>query len=221
MKYNSIIKQNCNRLIKLINNFIDTTRLKKNSINYNLEYFNIVNLTENIVISVIPFAKSKNLNIVFDTSDEEMYAKVDEQLFDRLILNLLSNAIKYSKETGDIRVSLFNENNNAEIVIKDEGIGIGEENFKVIFSRFERVDQTFSRNTEGSGLGLSIVKEITNIFNGDIRIESKLGEGTTVKIILPLVNDIDEVYKERGYENSNSSINHQREVEIEMSDIYL
>lgn len=221
LKYNNIIKQNCNRLIRLINNFIDTTRLKRKNMSFDIKCFNLVTLTENIVMSVVPFAKSKKLDITFDTSDEEMYSKVDEQLFDRLILNLLSNAIKYSKEAGQIFVKLCNVEGKIEIIVKDQGIGISEDKYKIIFNRFERIDQTFSRNTEGSGLGLNIVNQIVKIFNGKIEIKSKVGVGTMVKVILPMCQDINDFEKECACENSYANKNHEHEVEIELSDIYI
>lgn len=221
LKYNSIIKKNCNRLIRLTNNFIDITRLKDENITINFKYFNLINLIEKVIMPVIPFAESKNLNIIFDTNDEELYVKVDEQLFDRLILNLLSNAIKYSKETGEIHVKLSNDDNNVEITVEDQGIGISKENFKIIFDKFERIDQSFSRNTEGSGLGLNIVKEIVNIFNGSIKFESELGFGTSVKVKLPLACDIDESDRENLHKDIYSDVSHEREAEIELSDIYL
>lgn len=110
-KYNNIIKQNCNRLIRLINNFIDTTRLDRGSIQADLKLFNIVSLTEKIAMSIIPYAESKNLKVIFDTSDEELYTFVDEQLYERVLLNILSNSIKYSKDTGDINIYVDNSKN--------------------------------------------------------------------------------------------------------------
>lgn len=217
-KYNMIIKQNCNRLIRLINNFIDTTRFDKGNIHADFKCVNIVNTTERIVMSVIPFANSKGLNIIFDTSDEELYSSIDEQLFDRLILNLLSNAIKYSKDTGNIYVNMNASDDEVDIIIKDEGVGISKENLKVIFNRFERIDKSFSRNTEGSGLGLHIVKEIIDLIDGKIEISSEEDKGTSVTVTIPLIKDA--VADECSYDQ-NFDINHEHEVEIEMSDIYL
>ncbi len=218
-KYNNIIKQNCNRLIRLINNFIDTTRLDKGSIQADLKLFNVVSLTEKIAMSIIPYAESKNLKVIFDTSDEELYTFVDEQLYERVLLNILSNSIKYSKDTGDINIYVDNSKNKIQITIKDHGIGMNEDDLQIIFNRFERLDKTLSRNTEGSGLGLHIVKGIIKLLKGNIEISSKKDIGTIVKLefdkYIPTNSEI-----EKMRENEFVLINHKHETEIEMSDIY-
>lgn len=214
--YNFIIKQNCNRLIRLVNNFIDVTRFDNGEIEANLENKNIVELTEDIVTSSIPFAESKNLNLIFDTSHEELYCCIDTELYERLILNILSNSIKYTNIEGDINVNINGYKNKVKISIEDHGIGISEENLKIIFNRFERADKTFSRDTEGSGLGLSIAQKIIEVLNGRIEVFSKEKKGTTVVITLPISHS--KVCSSE--ENQLISENIKHEADIEMSDIY-
>lgn len=219
-KYNGIIKQNCYRMIRLVNNFIDIVKFEERQIKLRLKCENIVCLTEQIVMSAIPFANSKKLNIIFDTSDEELYCIIDPHLYERVILNILSNSIKYTNVSSDINVSLFSKDGWIEIVIEDHGIGISKESLNTIFDRFERVDKTFSRDTEGIGLGLNIVKEIIDMHKGKIEILSKKGKGT--KVIVKL----HEFRKERSsyyYDNGlddNLIEQIQHETDIEMSDIY-
>lgn len=215
-KYSVIIKQNCNRLIRLINNFIDTTRFEKGNMHADFKCVNIVNTTERIVMSVIPFANTKGLNMVFDTNEEELYSYIDEMLFDRLILNLLSNAIKYSKDTGNVYVNMDASDEEVDIIIKDEGVGINKENLRLIFNRFERIDKSFSKNTEGSGLGLHIVKEIIDLLGGKIKISSEEYKGTCVTVTIPIIKDTE---AEQYLYDQNFDINHNHQVEIEMSDI--
>lgn len=215
-KYSVIIKQNCNRLIRLINNFIDTTRFEKGNMHADFKCVNIVNTTERIVMSVIPFANTKGLNMVFDTNEEELYSYIDEMLFDRLILNLLSNAIKYSKDTGNVYVNMDASDEEVDIIIKDEGVGISKENLRLIFNRFERIDKSFSKNTEGSGLGLHIVKEIIDLLGGKIKISSEEYKGTCVTVTIPIIKDTE---AEQYLYDQNFDINHNHQVEIEMSDI--
>lgn len=214
--YSFVIKQNCNRLIRLVNNFIDVTRFDNGDIKPNFENRNIVELTENIASSVIPFAESKNLHIIFDTSDEEIYSLVDVELYERLILNIFSNAIKYTNIEGNIEVNILKRNKDVKIAIRDYGIGISEENLKIIFNRFERADKTFSRDTEGSGLGLSISQKIVEILNGNIKIFSKEKKGTTV--VITLLQSEYELDNSRSNELIDENI--KREADIEMSDIY-
>lgn len=219
-KYNGIIKQNCYRMIRLVNNFIDIVKFEERQIKLRLKCENIVYLTEQIVMSAIPFANSKKLNIIFDTSDEELYCIIDPYLYQRVILNILSNSIKYTNVSSDISVSLFTKEGWVEIVIEDHGIGISKESLNSIFDRFERVDKTFSRDTEGIGLGLNIVKEIIDMHKGKVEILSEKGKGT--KVIVKL----HEFRKERSsyyYDNGlddNLIEQIQHETDIEMSDIY-
>ena len=218
-KYNSIIKQNCNRLIRLINNFIDANSLDRGNLHANFKCVNIVTLTKRIINSVSSYVIYKDLNMTFDYCEEELYVLVDVKLFDRLILNLLSNAIKFSENNGNINVYICSDSKYVEIFIKDNGIGIEKADLDLIFKKFERLDKSFSRVAEGSGLGLHIVKGIINLFNGSIKISSEIGKGTEVIVKIPKYNhkNGEEIYDE----NNETSINHTHEVEVEMSDIYL
>ncbi|HCW54724.1 MAG TPA: sensor histidine kinase [Clostridium sp.] len=215
-KYNSIIKQNCNRLIRIINNFIDVNEFEDGNRILDLKCYNIVYITESLVDSVVPYAESKNLNIVFDTSDEVLYCNLDLDLFQRAILNLLSNAIKYTNIKSQITVTIEKINNHIKISIEDKGIGISEEYLNTIFNRFERVDKTFSRDTEGVGLGLNIAKEIIELHKGTINISSEEKMGTKVIVILP--GEFSEENKK--YENINITDSAKQKAAIEMSDIY-
>lgn len=219
--YNDIIKQNCNRLIRLINNFIDITRLEKGSINAQFKHTNIVNLTESIVTSVIPYAESKNLSVIFDTTDEELYCLIDEQLYERLLLNILSNSIKYSKDEGEIKVYIADLDKKINIIIKDYGIGMKKDDLNIIFNRFERIDKSLSRKAEGSGLGLNIVKGIVDLMKGTIRIVSEENKGTIVELQFPkdLAAESDES-AEPFSGDKHLLFNQKHETEIEMSDIY-
>lgn len=219
VKYNKIIKQNCNRLTRLINNFIDTSRFNKDTVEGEFICKNIVEITEYLTMAVVPFAKSKRLNLIFDTSDEELYCLVDRELYDRLILNLLSNSIKYSRTNGNIKVELKDLGDFIQILVEDDGIGIDKYHLKEVFSRFERVDKSYSRNTEGCGLGLNIVKNIVNIHKGSIEVQSKKEEGTKVFIKLPKCNgDVNESNETYHRLEDNKYVKY--EVEVEMSDIY-
>lgn len=220
IKYNGIIKQNCYRLIRLINNFIDITRFSNGGIVVNKEVCNIVDLVENTTMSVLTFAESLNIELVFDTNEEEIYAYIDISMFERVILNLLSNAIKYSKSDvkGHILVTVYGTLDQISLIIKDDGVGIPKEKKEIIFSRFERIDKSLSRTNEGSGLGLNIVKEIVDLHDGEIDIESEEGEGTTISIIINR-----EVNKEKikeCIEKNTVTETSESTVNLEMSDIY-
>ena len=218
LKFNFIIKQNCYRLIRLINNFIDSSKLTQQDYNLNLKCLNIVNIVENTTMSILSFAEMKEINVVFDTEEEELFVYADKDLIERTILNLLSNAIKYTEENGRINVLVGSKRENIIIKIEDNGIGIPREKVKYIFNRYERVQRSKTRYKEGSGLGLNIVKEIVNKFNGRVKIDSEEGIGTKITIIIPKIE-----YNEEFYEDYSDGFNLKNDitqkVDLEMSDI--
>ncbi|WP_195989349.1 HAMP domain-containing sensor histidine kinase [Clostridium sp. D53t1_180928_C8] len=220
LKFNSTIKQNCYRLIRLINNFIDSSKLTQQDYNLNLKCLNIVNIVENTTMSILSFAEMKGINVIFDTEEEELFVYADKDLIERTILNILSNSIKYNEEKGRIDVLVGTREENIIIEIEDNGIGIPKEKVKYIFNRYERVQTSETRYKEGSGLGLNIVKEIINKFNGKVKIESEEGIGTKITIIIPKVQ-----YNEQLYEDYSDGFNFKNDimqkVDLEMSDICL
>lgn len=220
LKYNKIIKQNCLRLMRLINNIIDITRIESSFFKPNYKIENIIFVVEEITMSIVEYAKSKNFELIFDTEVEEAYVNCDSDLIERIILNLLSNAVKYGKESGNIQVYIYkNSEDSISISVKDDGIGIPDDMKRSIFDRFLKVDNTLSRKTEGSGIGLSLVKQLVEIHQGTITCHSKLNVGTEFKIILPTVeyslSDISTNEKLNSY--SKRAI---EPAEIEFSDIY-
>ncbi len=214
--YNNNIKQNCYRLIKLINNIVDLT--KKNSGNFNINIINgnIVETINNIVQSVSEYTKDKGLQISYTANVEEKIMAYDPNLIERIMLNLISNAIKFSNDGKQIYVKVVDNNRNVEISVKDEGIGIDKKHLDSLFIRFYRANKSLSRNTEGSGIGLSLVKSLVELHDGTIQVESELGKGSTFKIILP-------ARITENQEQNAKTINNESKIEminIEFSDIY-
>lgn len=211
-KYNKVLQNNCNRMIRLINNTLDLSKIDMEVKKVNFANYNIVNIVEDVTLSVVKYAKLKEISIQFDTNEEEQILRCDSRMIERVILNLLSNAIKFSKNKSNIYVDLNISNNTTEIIIKDEGIGISKENQEIIFEKFVQVDKSFSRGNEGIGTGLSIVKAVVKLHEGEIKLESNLNEGTTFKVILP--NIVIE------NENVEEYIVDEYNVKVELSDIY-
>ena len=151
LEFNKIIKKNCNRLIRLINNFIDSTKLENNKLEFNLKCVNIVAIVEDITISVVNFAKSKNINIIFDTDSEEIILACDEDKIERIMLNLISNAIKFSQLHTDIEIKIKRnvDLNRVYISVKNYGSNIELNDREKIFERFHRVDNSINRKNEG------------------------------------------------------------------------
>ena len=207
----AIIDDNCKRLLRLINNLIDVQKHELDDTKLNLSAVNVVNLIEMLVASVVPYAESKNLNLIFDTNKEDVILKVDADKLERIMLNLLSNAIKFSKPNGEIRVTL-NFEDCLYISVADNGIGIAQENLNKIFDKFTQLDTSFSRKNEGSGIGLSIVKSFVLLHNGKISVKSELNKGTSFLIELPLTETSNIETEDASYDNLSEN------VKIELSD---
>ncbi|NFM78968.1 PAS domain-containing sensor histidine kinase [Clostridium botulinum] len=186
-KYLKLIKQNCYRLMKLINNLLDTTKLDSGYLRLNLVNYNIVSLIEEITLSVTSYAESKGINIIFDTEMEERVIAVDTDKIERIILNLLSNAIKFTNPGGNIFVNIKDSEENVYVHIKDTGVGIPSDKLESIFERFFQIDKTLKKNKEGTGIGLHLVKSFVEMHNGKVTINSELGKGTEFIIKLPAI----------------------------------
>ncbi|OSB12630.1 two-component sensor histidine kinase [Paraclostridium bifermentans] len=212
-RYLNIVDQNGKRLLKLVNNLIDTTRLESGCFSYNPKNKDIISYVENICLSVSEFVKSNNLSIIFDTDTEEKIIAFDPDNMERIILNLISNAIKFNKPGGIIEVFISCKD-NIEISVKDSGIGIPEDKIDKIFERFEQVKNNSKK--EGSGIGLNLVKSLVEMNNGSIKVKSNLGKGSRFSIVLPntLVKDCSKY----SYENSDY-INNENQISVEFSDI--
>ncbi|WP_251861166.1 ATP-binding protein [Clostridium sp. Marseille-Q2269] len=215
-QYIKVIKQNCYRLMRLINNLLDTTKLDSGYLKLNLVNCNVVNLIEEITLSVVYYAESKNINIVFDTDVEEKIMAVDPDKIERIVLNLLSNAIKFTGSGGNIYVNIKDLDDSITVYVKDTGIGIPEDKKKSIFDRFIQVDKTLRRNKEGSGIGLYLVKSFVSMHEGSIDIKSEMGKGSEFIINIPVKlveNQLDE-------ENNIMYSPSKEYVNMEFSDIY-
>lgn len=186
-KYLKFLKQNSLRLVRLINNLIDITKIDANYLEIHRKNLDIVNLVESITSSVIDFAECKNINIIFDTDIEEKVISCDPDYVERIILNLLSNAIKFTPKGGKILVSVHDMNEEINVSVKDNGIGIPVDKQKDIFNRFEQVDKSLRREHEGSGIGLSLVKLLVNKLGGNIYLKSRPSKGSEFIVEIPCI----------------------------------
>ena len=211
-KYSDSLKLNTKRMLRLVNNIVDSTRIDTGDLKADFGNYEIVSIVEDIVMSIVPFAQSKNISVEFDTNVEEHFIKCDPAMVEKVVLNLVSNSIKYTEGTGSIKVDLMLKDDILEIDFKDTGIGIPEELKDKIFHRFSRVDSSLKRKNEGSGIGLNIVKSMVEVHNGSISVDSILNKGSIFKVKLPnvLIEDSPMIIYE--FNKSNT--------ELELSDIY-
>ena len=189
-KYEKSVKQNCLRMLRLINNLIDITKIDSGMTKLDLVLVDIVPFIEDLTLSIIPYTKFKNLNITFDTNVEKLYLRIDSYAFERIILNLLSNAIKFNNFNGNITVTINAHDNKVFISVKDTGIGIPEGYGDLIFNRFYKIDNSFSRRNEGSGIGLAITKNLVKLQGGKISLNENYKEGSEFIITFPKAYEI-------------------------------
>ena len=214
IKYLHSIKQNSYRLSKLINNIVDSSKIKAGFFELHLSNNNIVEIVEEIVMSVTTFTESKDLNIIFDTNAEDKVIACDPEKIERLVLNLISNAIKFSNKGDEIFVQVKDRDEHVEISVKDNGIGIEKDHLNMIFDRFKQVNESLSRNAEGTGIGLSLVKSIAELHGGSIHVESQIGKGSKFTVMLPS--------KKVVHENRIDDIkmkNKKESIQVELSDV--
>ena len=184
--YMGIMDRNCSRLLSLINNLIDHTKIENNSYIINKKDEDIVYLVEETVLDMKDYIEEKGLELIFDTDIEEKVIRCDKVDIERCIINLVGNAVKFTPEGGLIEVLLQDLDDKVKIIVKDNGIGISEENQKIIFDRFNQVVDESSEQKGGSGLGLTITKQLITLHNGEIYVESEVGVGSEFIIILPV-----------------------------------
>jgi PAS domain S-box-containing protein len=214
-KYMKIMKQNCYRLMRLINNLLDMTKLDSGFLKLNLGNYDVVSMVEDIVLSVAAYAESRGVTIIFDTDVEEKMMAFDPDKIERIVLNLMSNAVKFTPCGGEIFVNLTDHSESITISVKDTGIGIPEEKFNMIFERFMQVDRSLRRENEGTGIGLSLVKSFIEMHQGTINIKSKINCGSEFIIKLPV-----RILKDEVQVRSNTYENNIERINVEFSDIY-
>lgn len=218
-KYYGTIKQNCYRLLRLVNNLVDITKIDSGFMKLNFINYEIVSLVEDITLSIVPYVESKNITVLFDTYVEELVIKCDPESLERVILNLLSNAVKFSNENGNITVLLDANKDFVIIKVKDDGIGIAPEVSDYVFERFAQEDKSFNRKKEGSGIGLSLVKSLVELHGGVVYLEKSVEQGCEFVIKLP--NKI--LDESKNEEIKSIDIDNKpliQKVNIEFSDIY-
>jgi signal transduction histidine kinase len=218
-QYLSMIRQNTFRQLRLVNNLLDITRVNAGRFKVNKKNIDIVFLTNAIVESVHTYAAQKTIDIKFINLLGEKIIGIDEEKYERILLNLLSNAIKFTAEGKSITVALSSIENQICVEVKDNGIGIPANKLDIIFERFGQVDSSLSRQAEGTGIGLSLVKKFTEALEGSISVKSETGKGSTFTILLPSETIIEEnSKKEAGDLLDNRLVQTTR---VEFSDIYM
>ena len=216
LRHVNIMRQNSYRLLRLVNNLIDISRIDIGYYNLQSSNYNIVKVIEDITLSIAEYIKHKKINLLFNTDFKEIILACDVDKIERVMLNLLSNAIKYTDDGGNIQVSLNKVNNDVIISVKDSGVGIPKDKLELIFDRFGQANSILSRRCEGSGIGLSIVKSIVQMHGGKIEVFSEVGKGTEFVFNIP----IKILEEENVILTCDNKDYHIEKCNIEFSDIY-
>ncbi|OOM34094.1 sensor histidine kinase YycG [Clostridium beijerinckii] len=213
-----VIKRNSYKILKLVNNLIDTTKLEKNHYSIKRENLDVINLIEWNISSIDKYAKQKEISLVFDTNVEECIMAVDPEAIDRIIMNLISNAIKFSPKGSNIYINAWKSINQLTISVRDEGIGIPKEEQNTIFNRFVQSSRNKKSENSGSGIGLDLVRYLTQAHNGSIELKSEENFGCEFIIKLPIERLQDDENNRDKCLNIKSKV---EVLEVEFSDIYL
>lgn len=186
-----LISRNSDRLLQMINQLLDLSRLEQNRLGIKYQQSDIIPYLQYLTESCHSLSNNKKINLAFFSMEENLLMDFDEDIIQQILINLLSNAIKFTPEYGSVKVIVKREKHSSdhlEILVKDTGRGIPQEEQSRIFDRFYQVDSSNTRTSEGSGIGLALVKELVRLLSGAIEVESEIGRGTTFKLQLPIQN---------------------------------
>ena len=187
--YIEIINRNCENLLKIINDIIDSSKIETGNYKINKKNNNIVYIAEEVALNMSNFIEGKGLSLIIDPEIEEKVISCDETEIERCVINLLGNAVKFTPEGGEIRVYIKEVKGYIEITIEDNGIGISKEDQEFIFKRFSQVEGNGATKATSSGIGLTLVKDIVDLHGGYIRLESELNKGSKFTIGLPDISE--------------------------------
>ncbi len=194
-KGTSLIKRNSGNLLNLVNQILDLRKLESDKLKLQLVQADIIRHLKYIIESFHSFAEGKDIALNFSPHSEKLMMDFDPEKIIRVMSNLLSNAIKFTEKGGQVEIhtSIESQNGNSEmssenlvLIVKDSGVGIQPEKLPHIFDRFYQIDDPAVRHEGGTGIGLSLVRELVQLMKGTITVESEVGKGTAFAIALPI-----------------------------------
>jgi two-component system phosphate regulon sensor histidine kinase PhoR len=180
-----VMERHSNRLGLLVEDLLTLAQLESATPNLQLSDVNLEELLQNVIRDWEKKFVEKKLQVTVDVASDSGIVLADETRLQEVLYNLLDNAVKYSRENGQIDFEVQRWNGEVAVSVTDDGIGISKSDLPRIFERFYRADKARSRELGGTGLGLAIVKHIAQLHGGRVEAESELGQGTTIRIILP------------------------------------
>lgn len=187
LHYMEVIKKSSKSLLNIINDIIDSSKIESGAYKIKKEKnIDIIYLVEETALNMSDYINSKGIELVIDPEVEELSICCDPNEIQRCIVNLIGNAVKFTEANGKIKVLIKVDNNNVNISIEDNGIGISKDDQEFIFRRFEQGKNINSTKVSSSGIGLTLVKYIVELHDGHIKLESELNKGSKFTIVLPI-----------------------------------
>ncbi len=181
----SMLGQNGLRLLKLIDDLLDLVRFDTGHADVNRQPTPIAAHLDGLLRSVRHLAEQDRVALLWDCKTESDSVLLDRDKFDKILLNLVINAIKFTPSSGTIEVKVVAAENRLRLTVEDTGVGIPPEVLPRIFERFWQVDTSSTRKFQGAGIGLALVRSLTEAMDGEVNVQSQLGHGTTFVIDLP------------------------------------
>lgn len=185
LEYLDVIERNGKRLLDLINDILDLSKIEAGHMDVGLSFFQLKTSIENVIDSLMPLAREKNLSLRMEMPSDLPKIQSDERRVHQILVNIVNNSIKFT-EKGNVTVWAYHEDNRIYVKVTDTGIGIAEKDLPFIFEEFKQVDGSTSRRHEGTGLGLAIANKVALKLGGDLLVESQIGKGTTFTLALPV-----------------------------------
>jgi PAS domain S-box-containing protein len=184
-----IVKENSDRLVDLINEMLDISRIESGRVHLKIEPINMIEAIQGAIdtFRAVMSQTGRAIQVKFPTELPSVAA--DRDRVGQVLINLISNALKYSPGGGEVLVSAIQDGRFVRVSVQDHGLGISKDDMKRLFTKFYRVDTALTREIGGTGLGLSICKNIIELLGGEITVRSRLGSGSTFSFTLPVAAD--------------------------------
>jgi cell cycle sensor histidine kinase DivJ len=185
-EYAKLINDSGNHLLSVVNDILEMSKIESGTFDLDPEQFSARDVVANCCDLMVLKARETGVELVMNAGDDLPRINADKRAFKQVLLNLLSNAIKFTERGGKVSVGVTVEGARLSLCVTDTGVGIDPADVRRLGEAFFQTGKTYNRRHEGTGLGLSIVKGLVALHHGEIRFESKLGEGTRVTVLLPL-----------------------------------
>lgn len=200
-KMMDIAQRNCDSLTLLIDDLLDIQKIESGNMKYTFQPTNLGQVISETIEAMERFTVKGGVDIQITDLDEHLCAELDKDRIAQALRNVLSNAIKFSKTGSQVEVCLKAENDHAQIIVRDYGVGIPENSKDIVFGKFRQIDSSDHRSFAGTGLGMNITEQIMRAHSGSIDYVSKVGQGTTFTLELPL-----QILSEKNLHEPNGSV---------------